>query len=227
MKTPQQGDYIDIHTHGSKHLPGIFAIENLMAHESVLPDLNTGTEFSFGIHPWFLNESNYDQQIALVREAALHVSVAAIGEAGFDKIKGPSPELQHKAFGEQVMIAEYVKKPVFIHCVKAWDWLIPEHKSLRPGMPWMIHGFRGNKVLAAQLLSRGMYLSFWFDFILRPESSDLIRSLPADRIFLETDGSDADIREIYFKVSEDLGINVDNLKARILLNFNDFFRLKY
>jgi Tat protein secretion system quality control protein TatD with DNase activity len=68
-----------------------------------------------------------------------------------------------------------------------------------------------------------MYLSFWFDFVLRPESADLLRSLPKDRIFLETDGADVDIKEIYRKVSGDLEINLDDLKNTILNNFNLLF----
>jgi len=90
-------------------------------------------------------------------------------------------------------------------------------------MPWIIHGFRGKTELARQLISRNMYLSFWFDFIVRPESSELIRSLPSDRIFLETDGSDVSIREIYNKVAGDLGINVTELITIIHNNYNEVF----
>ena len=90
-------------------------------------------------------------------------------------------------------------------------------------MPWMIHGFRGNKELAKQLLSKGMHLSFWFDYVLRPESTELLKSLPPDRIFLETDGADIDIRIIYEKVARDLDMPVDKLKSIVLSNFNDFF----
>ena len=93
-----------------------------------------------------------------------HPESIAIGEAGFDKLRGPSPELQRKVFEEQVAISEELKKPVVIHCVRAWDELLAVHKKLKPKMPWLIHGFRGNTELAAQLLSKGMYLSFWFDF---------------------------------------------------------------
>jgi Tat protein secretion system quality control protein TatD with DNase activity len=71
-----------------------------------------------------------------------------------------------------------------------------------------------------------MYLSFWFDFILRPESGDLIRQLPADRIFMETDGAEIDIRKIYEKVATDLDISVDRLKSIVLSNFDEFFRSK-
>ncbi len=90
-------------------------------------------------------------------------------------------------------------------------------------MPWLVHGFRGNVELATQLLSKGMYLSFWFDFILRPESSGLLKKLPLNKIFLETDGADVDIRDIYSKVANDLDLSVDELKSIILNNFNDFF----
>ena len=87
-------------------------------------------------------------------------------------------------------------------------------------MPWLIHGFRGNVELASQLLSKGFYLSFWIDFVLRPESKELLKQLPADRIFLETDGADVDIKSIYNKVATDLDLSVDELKSIILKNFN-------
>jgi TatD DNase family protein len=94
-------------------------------------------------------------------------------------------------------------------------------------MPWMIHGFRGSIEQAEQLLSKGFYLSFWFDFALRKESTQLFRSLPKDRIFLETDGADVDIRTIYKKVAKDLDMTVDELKANIHMNFNEFFDLNF
>ena len=90
-------------------------------------------------------------------------------------------------------------------------------------MPWLVHGFRGKKELALQLIKRGMYLSFWFDFVMRPESAELLRFLPKERIFLETDGADVDIREIYKKVSDDLAVSVDELKNIILGNFKYFY----
>jgi len=226
MNLPQPGDYIDIHTHGGVPETGIFFIENLMAHEGVSPGKVQGAAFSFGIHPWFLNENNHKQLISSVIESAGNPNLIAIGEAGFDKLRGPSLELQRKVFEEQIVISEEIKRPVIIHCVKAWDELLPEHKKLKPEMPWLIHGFRGNVELATQLLSKGMYLSFWFDFIFRPESKHLLISLPKDRVFLETDGADVDIRVIYKKVASDLDLSVDELKSITLTNFNKFFHLQ-
>jgi TatD DNase family protein len=223
MHLPQNGDYIDIHVHGGTPASGIFLLESLMAHEEKLPSEVSGMAYTFGIHPWFLSEQNHKQLLASVEKIVRHPGIIAIGEAGFDRLRGPSPELQQKVFEEQIAISEDLNKPVVIHCVRGWDELLSVHKKLKPQMPWLIHGFRGNIELATQLLSKGMYLSFWFDFALRPESAGSLRALPENRIFLETDGADVDIRDIYKKVSNDKGIIVDELKRIILSNYNEFF----
>jgi TatD DNase family protein len=223
MQHPRKDDFIDIHVHDGVTGPGIFLLESLMAHENKVPEDVPGVSFTYGIHPWFLNDSNYNEQIAAVEKTISNPDIIAVGEAGFDRLRGPSTELQQRAFMEQAAIAETNRKPVVIHCVRAWDELLPMYKKLRPKMPWLIHGFRGNIELADQLLSKGMYLSFWFGFIIRPESSILLRSLPEDRIFFETDGAEIAISSIYRKVADDLGKDVDELKSEIFNNYNNFF----
>ncbi len=227
MNLPGPADYIDIHTHsGTIPCEGVFSVVSLMAHENIEPVPVSGIAWTFGIHPWYLRGTDLDRQIEDVRKAAGNKLVIALGEAGFDRIKGPDKELQRITFEEQVKIAEKHNKPVVIHCVRAWEELLGSHSKLKPATPWLIHGFRGNKVLAAQMISKGMYLSFWFDFIVRAEASELIRSIPKERIFLETDGSGTDIREIYKKVSADLSLTADELKNIIYRNFMDFFLKK-
>lgn len=223
MQLPGPSDFIDIHNHGALPAAGIFTVENLMAHEDRMPSYTDGMVFTCGIHPWHLDENKLGEQLSIVKSCVITDEVIAVGEAGFDKLKGPSTDLQRKAFREQVMIATEAGKPVFIHCVRAWDELLMAHKQIRPGYPWLVHGFRGNKELASQLVSKGMYLSFWFDFVMRPEASDLIKNIPSDRIFLETDGSGADIREIYLKVAGDLELSISELQLRIQQNFLEFF----
>jgi TatD DNase family protein len=220
MYFPLEGDYIDIHVHDGTPASGNFILETLMAHEGKVPSDIPGIAYTYGIHPWFLNENNYKNLILSVERFVSHPGVIAIGEAGFDRLKGPSAEIQRIVFEEQILISEKFKKPVVIHCVRAWEELLAAHKKLKPKMQWLIHGFRGNAELADQLLSKGMFLSFWFEFVLRPESGDLLRQLPSDRIFLETDGAEIDIRSIYDKVAVDLDISVDGLKSIILKNFN-------
>jgi TatD DNase family protein len=219
MHLPLNGDYIDIHVHGGTPAAGIFILESLMAHEEKVPVDKPGVAYTFGIHPWFLTEDNYIQQLNTVSNIAGNPEFIAIGEAGFDKLRGPSIPLQRKVFEEQIALSEELKKPVVIHCVRSWEELLSVQKKLKPKMTWLIHGFRGNAELAIQLLSKGMYLSFWFDFVLRPNAGTLLRQLPSGRIFLETDGADVDIRAIYKKVADDLGLSVAELKSIILENF--------
>ncbi|HLP74798.1 MAG TPA: TatD family hydrolase [Bacteroidales bacterium] len=225
MALPRPGDYIDIHVHGGKPADGIFILETLMAHENRMPEKTEGAAFTFGIHPWFLTEQNHEDHLRLVEKLSGNPEIIAIGEAGFDKLRGPSHDLQETIFDAQVRISEESGKPLIIHCVRAWEDVMRQFGKLKPGMPWMIHGFRGKIQLARQLLSKGFFLSIWYEFALRPESSALFRELPGDRFFLETDGADVDIRDMYAKVAGDLGKDVGALKSQLLSNYYKFFRI--
>ena len=223
MIIPKPDDYIDIHNHDFIPKPGIFSVDNIMAHESRVPDLNSGLVYTSGIHPWFLNESNFEYLLEKVDRYSKLPCVIAVGEAGFDKLKGPSIELQKKAFEAQVSIANVTGKPLFIHNVKAWEELLTEHKRLKPETTWIIHGFQGKKELAQQLLSKGLHLSIWADFIMNRDSSIVIKSIPSDRLFLETDAFEVNIKDIYKKVSDVLEIEVTALKGIIYQNYINVF----
>ena len=223
MNLPEENDYIDIHTHGAYPLSGVFSVVTLMAHEKKEPQDVAGLSYTYGIHPWYLTKDNHNEQIMNVIRMSANPLIAAIGEAGFDKIKGPPPDLQRKVFEEQVYIAEEKEKPLIIHCVKAWDELTGVYKRMKPKMAWLIHGFHGKKDLALQLISKGFYLSLWSGFSIRPESTQLIQNLPVEKIFLETDGTGTDIKDIYTKVAGDLGMNTGELKKQLLNNFFVFF----
>jgi len=115
MNLPQPGDYIDIHTHGGKAGSGVFFIENMMAHEERTPKDFPEQACTFGIHPWFLNKNNYDQLLNNVKAVTGFSNLVAIGESGFDKLRGPATELQRRSFEEQIAISEAIKKPIIIH----------------------------------------------------------------------------------------------------------------
>ena len=83
MYFPNQGDYIDIHVHGGIPASGIFILESLMAHEGKMPEDKPGVSYTYGIHPWFLDESNHKQLISSVENTINKPGIIAIGEAGF------------------------------------------------------------------------------------------------------------------------------------------------
>jgi TatD DNase family protein len=223
LNFPSPGDYIDIHVHGGAPSKGVFMVESLMAHEKRDPSKREGVAYTAGIHPWYLDKRSFKQHMARVDRMAAHENVIAIGETGFDRLRGAPPGYQAMAFEEHVKISEQTGKPVIIHCVRAWDELLMMREITKPSLPWLIHGFRGRPQLAARLVEKGMYISFWFDFIIRPESTPLVRSLPPEKIFLETDGAPVDIRDIYKKVSVDIDMTVDELKSLLISNFTTFF----
>jgi TatD DNase family protein len=219
MNFPSEGDYIDIHNHGGVSSPGIFCVENLMAHENRMPENLKGMTYSYGIHPWHLNEENLQELIKQVERVSDHTNIFAVGEAGFDRLKGPDKEIQIKAFRAQAEIAERIRKPLFIHCVKGWDELVEEHRRAKPENPWTVHGFRGSAQLANQIIRRGFYLSLWFSFAMDPASDEVLKAIPDDRIFLETDGSGEDIASIYSRVATGKGMKVKELQIQIYKNF--------
>ncbi|MBP8959998.1 MAG: TatD family hydrolase [Bacteroidales bacterium] len=223
MNLPGLNDFIDIHNHGAVPAAGIFQVENINANQPKEPDNTHGLAYTVGIHPWYLTEENFQEQMEKVIIDSNHENVIAIGEAGFDKIKGPSADFQREAFIRQIVLSEERGKPLYIHCVRAWEELISVRKNLKPKLSWLVHGFRGKSELALQLISKGIYLSFWCDFIIRPEAEHLIKSVSLENFFLETDGCEIEITTIYNKVSEVLGITVEELKRQIYSNFMTFF----
>ncbi|MDZ7739167.1 MAG: TatD family hydrolase [Bacteroidales bacterium] len=225
MKGPGKYDFINIHDHGAQPAAGIFTVDNIMVHEDRYPEVLDGIAYSCGIHPWYIDEGALEGQLSELRRIASMDNVIALGEAGFDRIKGAESGLQEKAFIMQADLSEEMEKPLFIHCVKGWDELLKNHKEINPRMRWIIHGFRGKPELAGQLLDKGFYLSPWVEWAIRPASKETIKSIPPDRLFLETDGFDIGIEPVYEVVAGHLGMETEKLKEQLWNNFNDLFAL--
>ncbi len=225
MKGPGKYDFIKIHDHGAQPASGIFTVDNIMVHEGRYPELLDGIAYSCGIHPWYIKEEALEKQLSELRRIASLDNVIALGEAGFDRLRGAGADLQEEAFIMQAELSEEMEKPLFIHCVKGWDELLRNHKEISPRMRWIIHGFRGKPELAVQLLDKGFYLSPWVEWAIRPDSKKTIRSIPPDRLFLETDGFDIGIEPVYEVVAGHLGIKTEKLKEQLWNNFNDLFAL--
>src|SRR5574344_859113 len=98
---------------------------------------------SLEFHPWRVAEDFTALPAAWLAEAP---RCAALGETGLDKARGPSLAAQRRAFGAVLQMAEQWRKPVVIHCVRAWDELIAARK-LHPGLRMLVHGFRGSREL--------------------------------------------------------------------------------
>ena len=223
MNLPIRSDYINIHDHGAIAKKGVFTVDNIMVHEDRRPVISEGVAFTVGAHPWFLTPDNRSTMMDRVREFSVHPGVIAIGETGFDRLKGASPDIQKEVFIEHSEIAESLGMPLIIHCVRAYDEILGMKKSLRPRVPWLLHGFRGKPELVRQLISKGIYLSAWVEWAIRPVSANSLKEIPSDLFFLETDGFDIGIEPVYKVVAGHLGVEVEELRERIFKNYLTLF----
>lgn len=199
----------DIHTHNKAANPATAILSSC----SWLPDRLIST----GIHPWEITD-NHEELLAVVREAAGHRNTIAIGECGLDFLKSTAtPEVQEQIFIAHARLAEEYKKPLIIHCVKAFDRLIALRKIIVPQQPWIIHGFRGKPQQAAQLIKAGFHISLGENFNL--ESA---KSIPADKLFIESDESRLPIADIYTAIAAARGSTLEELAEQIEQNVQIF-----
>lgn len=211
--------YIDFHSHQPGGGSDTITIMNLMAGEDVPADFAQNTLFSAGIHPWQLTEENAQQMRTELLLTAAHHHVVMIGEAGFDRLKGPGTKLQYTLFLFQAAIAREMDKPMVIHCVRGWEELRRAHAEAKPEKPWVIHGFRGNVRLAASLAGDG----FWFSLGATGINKDILKVISHDRILLETDDSGGSIADVYRLFAVTAGYDEDAAAGLIKSNFNSLF----
>ena len=173
------------------------------------------------IHPWHLTAENLSCQIERMENMLSDPRVLALGEVGLDKLTECPYPIQIKAFEEIVSISEAYGKPLIIHCVKSVDELIAIRKKMRPALPWIMHGFRGKPQQADSLLRHGFYLSFGEHY-----NSQVMKEIPIERLFLETDESNAPIDELYNRAAAIRHISAEELKLAVLHNVNNVFGIK-
>ena len=168
----------DIHTHTLPLEPGTALV---CVGSGPLP-ADLGHWLSVGLHPWDVTGDD-ENELESIGEMAKNPQVIAIGECGFDTLKGPAHDLQEQAFIRQVEISERVRKPMILHVVRDFDSVIRLRRQLKPTQPWLIHGFRGGLQQSCQLYTHGIQISLGLKCNLQT-----LQHIPSDRLFLETDG---------------------------------------
>lgn len=190
----------DAHTHCLQ--PAWAAVINLPREALLAPadfSLLPAADYSAGVHPWWTEEAT-DLLWQGVEQWARHPQVTVIGECGFDRLRGDL-DRQHALFVCHARLAERLGRPLLLHCVRAFDLLLGARRSLRPSVPWIVHGFRGRPALARQLLAAGFDLSFGPRF-----NAESLRLCPADRRHIETDDSGLSLQEVAARIAAASGI---------------------
>lgn len=210
----------DVHSHSVKN--------NALYNPFSLTEIETNFEYiSLGIHPWKIKDINIEESFALLNQLILeHQSkLLAIGECGLDKTIDAPLETQIDIFKKHIALSEKLKKPLIIHCVKAFNEIIELKKEINPTQKWIIHDFRKNANIAKQLTQHGIYLSLSPSiFKVKPE---ILTQYPLEYILLETDDTSFDVNEVFSYFASAKNIVPNDLKTIINKNTNKLFNLNY
>ena len=211
-------DFLDLHTHKAAKQNGVQSIQSLSLTSDIFLAMPKTKPISIGLHPWYATVENLELQMKYLEVLANQPNVKLIGECGLDKLKGTQIEQQIIILEAQIKLAEKLKKPLILHCVKAFAELIEIKERLKVTVPMIIHGFNKNEELGKQLIAKGFLLSFGAASLKENSgASKLIKQY--DDFFLETDDSETSIEEIYQGAANLKKCSVDEMKAIIFANW--------
>lgn len=196
--------YYNIHCHQKNQDDNVLAIQNLSINpNNVSIKLNNFSYYSAGIHPWDVDNINLIKSIHYLDVIANNSNVIAIGETGLDRSVKFDFSKQQQIFKHHIELSEYFKKPLIIHCVKAFDTLLHLHKIYYPKQIWIVHGFNNHEKIAKQLISRGIKISLGMNIFKKPDKNvSFIANVSPNDFFMETDTAPSTmIFEVYKKIS--------------------------
>ncbi|MBI5569752.1 MAG: TatD family hydrolase [Desulfomonile tiedjei] len=143
-----------------------------------------------GFHPHNAKDCDSGTLEAMQRLAG-HPKVKGYGEIGLDFFRNRSPrDRQLAAFVDQLSLAQALGKPVVIHLRDAYDEGL---RMLERAAPFpaggVIHCFSGDRDDAQRALDLGFHISIPGTVTYKKNDllRGIVRTLPDDRILLETD----------------------------------------
>lgn len=213
-------NFFNLHTHQSSIQVDVLELVNQYPQEfdTSIPN------YSIGIHPWHIVEDRIDEDLSIIESKLKDEKCLAIGECGLDKRIEYPIALQQMVFEKQLALAEKYRKPVVIHCVAAFQEVIAIKKKMAISVPMIIHGFSKNKETAEQLIANGFYISFGKYLLRNPELELVFKSIPKERLFLETDTIEEGIAAVYELAAKYKNIEIGEMKAIINANFDTVFK---
>jgi TatD DNase family protein len=205
--------FINIHS----HYPAVqneFVLQSLYVHFELT---DKEGKYSVGLHPWYINALSYPTAFAALKKYAAHKNILAIGECGLDKVCTVDFALQQQLFTAQILLANQLQKPLIIHCVRAYEEVQQLLQQQHNTMPVIFHGFNKDAILGQQLISKGYHLSIG-KALLQPAMQEVLRGLPIDKIFFETDDAAISIQSVYHTAADTLQIDINSLSLQIQKN---------
>ena len=177
--------------HGIRRIVTIGIDEASSLRAVAIAQRHAGVYATIGFHPHDALEATAD---ALDRVAALadETPVVAYGEIGLDYVKRYAPpDVQHKAFADQLGLARELDLPVVIHDREAHADCLELIRRAGP-LPrgGVMHCFSGDRRLARKVIDLGFLVSIpgVVTFSNASELREVVRATDLDHLLLETDG---------------------------------------
>lgn len=206
-----------------------------------LAEENSGVFAAIGVHPHNVGKMN-DDDYRQLKDLAENPVVVAYGEIGLDFHYNYAPvDVQLEHFARQVELAKQLELPLVIHDRDAHrevlDLLTATHPFPAGGV---MHCFSGDAAFAGQVIDLGFLVSIpgVVTFKKAETLQEAVRSVPIERIILETDGpflapeprrgcrnEPALVLFTAQKVAELKGITLDEVAAATTANAEALFRL--
>ncbi len=141
-----------------------------------------------GVHPHEAAKvaDGWDAEVAL---RLAHPRVVAVGECGLDfHYDFATQSEQFAVFERQVELASENDLPLIVHSRTADREMLDFFTKMPPGVKGVLHCFSGGPELRDTALARGWYISFAGVVTFKKfDGAELLRSIPADRLLVETD----------------------------------------
>lgn len=161
--------------------------------ESSRASVNLTKEYDFiyaavGVHPHDADSFN-EEVFSKIAGLALEHKVVAIGEIGLDYYRNlSSKENQLNLFKRLAELSKKIALPLVVHSREAQADTIDILKSLNIKQA-VIHCFSGQEDFLKSCLDLGFFVSFTCNITYKKAQGlrDLIKIIPLERIFLETD----------------------------------------
>jgi TatD DNase family protein len=197
--------------------------------ENVLPMI--------GIHPSEVENLN-DKDLNQLEDLIKKEKIIGIGEIGSDYTYKTDKNKQKEIFEKQLQLAEKYKLPVVLHIRETFSDIFEILKKFKVIPIW--HSCTGNLEEVEKFLEYGGFISFSgiITFKNANRLREIVKVVPLERIFLETDSpyltpepyrgkinEPAFVKFIYQKVAEIKNIEFEEIENFIDNNFKKLFKL--
>ena len=201
-----------------------------------LRNQHSGFKLACGIHPQSVEPEDTTERFERFRKIVDECKPDMIGEIGLDYYSHPqTKEKQKEFFIQQLQLAGEYDLPVDIHSRKASADTLEILKKYP--VKGIIHSYSGSVEMAALYIKLGYFVSFGAS-VLFPNAkrpAEAIRSIPLDRLLIETDApyqspvkdhrhEPEDVVNIYKVISQIKSISMAELENQVEKNYDRIFR---